>query len=213
MQPDWVDFNKVAIPQADEQQRLLWNLLLTANASKKPLPRFWYFPRMLQAVVIMTGDDHANGGTIGRFNDYISQSTPGCSVADWQCIRGTSYIYPEHARSPTRRCRTYVGLGFEIGVHVNTNCADWTTTTLPGFYSTQLAQFATNFPHAGAPKTNRTHCIVNSDYATQWQVSLNNGIRLDTNYYYFPQRLDPRPSGPVHRIGHAAAVRLAHRRR
>ena len=109
--------------------------------------------------------------------------------------------------------QSYVGRGFEIGVHVNTNCADWTTTTLPGFYSTQLSQFATNFPHAGAPKTNRTHCVVNSDYATQWQVSLNNGIRLDTNYYYFPQAVDPRPSGPVHRVGHAAAVRLAHRRR
>ena len=26
-QPDWVDLNKVAIPQADEQQRLLANLI------------------------------------------------------------------------------------------------------------------------------------------------------------------------------------------
>src|SRR4029453_1741654 len=43
VQPDWVDLNKVAIPQADEQQRLLWNIVLNTNASKKPLPRFWYF--------------------------------------------------------------------------------------------------------------------------------------------------------------------------
>ena len=27
VQPDWVDLNKVAIPQADEQQRLLANLI------------------------------------------------------------------------------------------------------------------------------------------------------------------------------------------
>jgi N,N-dimethylformamidase beta subunit-like protein/uncharacterized protein DUF4082/Big-like domain-containing protein/purple acid phosphatase-like protein len=185
VQPDWVDFNRITVPQADEQQRLLWNLILTANAAKKPLPHFWYFPRMLPAVIIMTGDDHANGGTIGRFNDYISQSTPGCSVADWQCIRGTSYIFP-NTQITDAQVESLVGLGFEIGVHLNTNCADWTTATLPTFYSTQLAQFATNFPHAGAPKTNRTHCIVNSDFATQPQVELNNGIRLDTNYYYFP---------------------------
>ena len=42
----------------------------------------------------MTGDDHGNGGTVGRFQQYEADSPPGCSVADWQCVRGTSYIYP-----------------------------------------------------------------------------------------------------------------------
>ena len=31
MQPDWVDLNKVAIPQADEQQHLLTNLIEQMN--------------------------------------------------------------------------------------------------------------------------------------------------------------------------------------
>ena len=157
--PDWVDLNKVAIPQADEQQRLLWNIMLNANRAKKPLPRFWYFPRMLPAVVIMTGDDHANGGTAGRFNDYIAASPPGCSVDDWQCIRGTSYIYPGTPITDAE-VASYVAQGFEIALHVNTSCVDWTSTTLTSFYTTQLTQFATQYPHAGAPKTNRTHCIV-----------------------------------------------------
>ena len=34
--------------------------------------------------------------------------------------------------------------------------------------------------------TNRTHCIAWSDYDTQPQVALAHGIRLDTNYYYWP---------------------------
>ena len=38
--PDWIDLDKVAIPQADEQQRLLVNLILHMNADRKPLPRF-----------------------------------------------------------------------------------------------------------------------------------------------------------------------------
>ena len=29
------------------------------NVDRKPLPRFWYFPRSEKAVVVMTGDDHA----------------------------------------------------------------------------------------------------------------------------------------------------------
>ena len=45
VQPDWVDLNKVAIPQADEQQHLLANLIEQMNLEKKPLPRFWFLPR------------------------------------------------------------------------------------------------------------------------------------------------------------------------
>ena len=55
---------------------------------RKPIPRFWYLPRGEKAVVVMTGDDHAQGGTAGRFNQYISLSPAGCSVANWECIRG-----------------------------------------------------------------------------------------------------------------------------
>ncbi len=44
-QPDWIDLNKVAIPQADEQQRLLADLIVVMNRDRKPLPRFWYLPR------------------------------------------------------------------------------------------------------------------------------------------------------------------------
>ena len=58
-QPNWVDLNKVAIPQADEQQRLLANTIIFMNAVKSMLPRFWYFPHGYEAAVVMTGDDHA----------------------------------------------------------------------------------------------------------------------------------------------------------
>jgi hypothetical protein len=76
-QPDWVDRDKIAIPQADEQQRLLANLIGKMNADRAPLPRFWYFPRSEKAVVVMTGDDHAGGGTAGRFDQYKALSPAG----------------------------------------------------------------------------------------------------------------------------------------
>ena len=34
---DWVDLTKVAVPQADEQQRLLANLITHMNLARKPL--------------------------------------------------------------------------------------------------------------------------------------------------------------------------------
>ncbi|HEX4960798.1 MAG TPA: hypothetical protein VF173_08160 [Thermoanaerobaculia bacterium] len=184
-QTDWIDLNKVAIPQADEQQRLLANLILTMNAGKKPLPRFWYLPRGNKAVVVMTGDDHGNNGTEGRFHIYEAASSSGCSVANWECVRATSYIYPSTPLPPAAAL-TFQSEGFEIGVHVSSNCEDWTPSSLSSFFTTQLADFATLFPGITAPVTNRTHCIAWSDWASEPKTEKAHGIRFDTNYYYWP---------------------------
>jgi hypothetical protein len=184
-EPDWIDLNKVAIPQADEQQRMLANLILQMNQQKKPLPRFWYLPHGYPAAVVMTGDDHANGGTAGRFNTYLADSPAGCSVADWQCVRSTSYVYPGSPLTDAQAA-SFVSQGFEVALHVTTNCADWTPASLDNFYVTQLASWQSQYASEHAPQTNRTHCIAWSDYDTQPQVELSHGIRLDTSYYYWP---------------------------
>ena len=186
VQPDWVDLNKVAIPQADEQQHLLTNLIEQMNVDRKPLPRFWFLPHDKKAAVVMTGDDHGNGGTVGRFQQYQADSPPGCSVADWQCVRGTSYVYPGTPITDSQAA-AFQSQGFEIALHSSTNCADFTSQAqLESFYSSQLAAFAADYPSLNSPVTNRTHCIAWSDWATQPKVELENGIRLDTNYYYWP---------------------------
>jgi hypothetical protein len=185
-QADWVDLAKVAIPQADEQQRLLANLVLHLNRARKPLPRFWYLPRAAKAALVMTGDDHGNGGTVGRFNQYKDLSAPGCSVADWQCIRGTSYIYNGTPGMDDATSLGFVNDGFEVALHVTSNCGNWTPATLAAAYPQQLAQFHAERPSLPAVRTNRTHCIVWSDYVSQPKVELANGIRFDTNYYFFP---------------------------
>lgn len=186
--PDWVDFNKIAIPQADEQQRLLVNIILQSNLHKKPLPRFWYLPRGLKAAVIMTGDDHANNGTAGRFDDYITKSGASndqSAVDNWTAIRGTSYIFPNTPIS-NAQISAYQSQGFEIALHLNTNCSDYTYTTLSDFFNTQLATLSSQFPGINTPVTNRTHCITWSDWASTPKVEFANGIRLDANYYYWP---------------------------
>ncbi|WP_086543663.1 DUF4082 domain-containing protein, partial [Algoriphagus antarcticus] len=185
--PDWIDFNKVQIPQADEQQRFLANLILLSNSHKKPLPRFWYLPRKLKAAVVMTGDDHANNGTTGRFDQYLSLSpsnTPE-AVADWTAIRATSYIYPNTPISDAQAL-AFENQGFEVGIHMSTNCAPYSFGQLSDFFTNQLAQFAANFPSLTAPSTHRTHCISWSDWASKPKVEVANGIRLNTDYYYWP---------------------------
>ncbi|WP_051242281.1 DUF4082 domain-containing protein [Azohydromonas australica] len=184
-QPDWVDLSKVAIPQADEQQRLLANLITQMNLTKKPLPRFWYFPRGHKAVVIMSGDDHANGGTAGRFDRFKALSPAGCSVANWECVRGTSYIYPGTPLT-NQQAAQYNADGFEVGLHVNTSCNDFTAASLDSTYASQLSQWQSKYSSLPAPSTQRHHCIVWSDWASGAQVQAKYGMRLDTSYYFWP---------------------------
>jgi WD40 repeat protein len=184
-QPDWIDLNKVAIPQADEQQRLLANLIITMNTSKKPLPRFWYFPNGKKAVVLMTGDDHGNNGTVGRFEQFKQQSPASCNPENWDCIRGTSYIYPNTPISDAQAA-AYNADGFEISLHLNTNCDNFTASSLSSFYTQQLSQFSSTYPSLPAPVTQRHHCGVWSEWSSTPEVELSKGIRLDTNYYYWP---------------------------
>jgi hypothetical protein len=184
-QPNWVDLNKVAIPQADEQQRLLINLIGQLTADKKPLPRFWYLPRGLKAAVIMTGDDHATGGTAGRFNAYLAASPSGCSVAQWECIRSTSYLYPNSPLT-NAQATSFESQGFEVGVHIDTGCADFTQSSYDDIFTDYLMRFQDKYTGVGAPVSNRNHCIAFSDWASVPKVELAHGVRLDGNYYYWP---------------------------
>ena len=206
VQPDWVDLNRVATPGADEQQRLLANLITEMSADRVPLPRFWYLPHGLKAAVVLTGDDHGSGsdpgtqnGTKGQFNRYLSESAPGCSVADWECIRSTSYIFPGTPISDGE-VASYQAQGFEIALHLwvsgttdgsanpgDKNCFNFPSAQgLNGDFDLQLAQFKQLYPSAATPGTSRTHCIVWSDWSTEASAEAAHGVRLDASYYYWP---------------------------
>jgi hypothetical protein len=185
--PDWIDFNKIAIPQADEQQRLLANIILQGNLHRKPLPRFWYLPRDLKAVIVMTGDNHTNNGTTGRFYQYLTLGpNTAQDVSNWKAVRATSYIYPDRPIN-NEQAVFFEEQGFEISLHTNTGCYDYTTASLQKDFSEQLNRFATSYPGVSKPVTNRSHCLNWSDWSSTPKVELQNGIRLDATYYYWPQ--------------------------
>jgi len=185
VRPDWVDLTRLGIPQADELQRLLSNLIVHMSQARKPLPRFWLLPRGAKAAVVMTGDDHGNGGTAGRFDRYLAASPAGCSVADWQCVRATSYMYPDTPLSDAQ-VAAYQAQGFEFSPHISTGCADFTRASLEAAYTDQLAQWRSRFPSATPPRTQRHHCVVWSDWDSGALVQAAHGMRLDTSYYHWP---------------------------
>ena len=133
----------------------------------------------------MTGDDHGSGGTAGRFDQFKAASPVGCVVAQWECVRGSSYIYTSTPLS-NAAAASYDAEGFEVGLHVDTGCANFTPSSLEANYAGQLPAWQSKYSSLPAPVSNRTHCIAWSDWATQPKVELQHGIRLDTNYYYWP---------------------------
>ncbi len=183
VQPDWVDLGKIDVPQADEQQRLLANMITEMNRDKAPLPRFWYLPRGEKAAVVLTGDDHGTGGTPAFFNRLKDTSPAGCSLADWECIRASSYAYANAPITPAQAAG-FDADGFELGLHLNTGCADWTAASLDSMLTIQLAGFAAAWPDVKRPVSNRTHCVQWSDWATEAKLEKAHGMRFDGNYYY-----------------------------
>ena len=192
-QPDWVDLNKVAIPQADEQQRLLGNIILQSTLEDLPLPRFWYFPRDECAVVVMTSDDHGSGDIVGRLDRLKALSPIGGLIENWETIRSSSYLYLS-SQLTDAQAAAYTVDGFEIGCHVETGCADFTPISLESAVTSQLTAFYSKFTSIPPQVSHRLHCVVWSDWTSLPKVEFNHGIRLDTNYYYWPSSwVDNRP--------------------
>ena len=186
-QPDWLDLDKIAIPQADEQQRFFANLLMETAADKILLPRFWYFPDGHRAVVVMTGDDHGNDGTKGRFDQQVAYSPTNGVVDRWETVRSTSYIFPQPSGAMSdAEAAAYDAQGFEIALHLNTGCAAYTRDALHAFFLEQLDQLQSMYPSLPPSETHRMHCIAWSGYTVLPEAEFMHGIRLDTSYYHYP---------------------------
>ena len=196
--PDYVDLDKVRIPQADEQQRLLANLITGMAADRLPVPRLWYLPGDNKAAIVMTGDEHGtgSGGTEFAFDRFKDASKPGCSVADWECIRATAYVYTVPSVAPAA-AKAYEDEGFEIGLHMRiTGPYECNNYTSPQQVQAELDRqldgdgsftgFLDRYADLQPPTTIRTHCIVWSDWDSEVRADASRGIRLNTDYYYWP---------------------------
>ncbi len=182
----WLDFDKVRIPQADEQQRLLANLVTQMSLDALPMPRFWYLPRGEKAAVVMTGDDHAQGGTIGQFGRFVADSPQNCSVADWECVRATSYLYTGSSIQPDT-AKAWRDQGFELSLHLNTeNCTTYTDAQLAARVADQVGTLRANVGSFLPVASMRAHCAAWPTWAGMAKAEVAQGIRLDTDYYWWP---------------------------
>ncbi len=171
---NWNDPAKVGLNQADEQMRLLSHAIEKMSLSKKPLPRFWYFPALHRSVVIATGDGenspeseisqelalvHSKGA---RMTIYLKSSAYNAdSVAAWTAAGHELSIHPDDTREATRP--VYANMDSEVALKVQ-----------------QFSQ-----AYGLTPRTVRNHWIVWVGWTGQAQIDARHGLGFDCNYYHY----------------------------
>ena len=189
---DWLDMELIANPQADEQQRLLANLLNAFSQNGRPLPRFWYFPNKAESVFIATSDSHQNSGKsvneycghVEKFNgqtsiyylppifdDFRLAAQKGRWLAEDLSVMDQAYL-PSPKQIANLRSK-----GHEFSVHPE---------VIHGLEEDWQAYWKafTGLGYGPIPPTIRTHCILWSDWTetARFQASLGFGLNLD--YYH-----------------------------
>ncbi len=189
VQPDWVNLDKVAIPQADEQQRLLANLVVLMSRDRTPTPRFWYLPRGEKAAVVMTGDDHGTGHDRGRASRPLQGAEPGRLLGGPLGVRAGDLVHvpghPDHECPGGRLRRGRLRGRAPPQRRLRVQQPD----------RPPRSRLSTRFSWASSPPSTRACPIPRPRASTaspgptgcrtpgsSWQ----HGIRFDTNYYYFP---------------------------
>ena len=212
VQPDWVDMCKVDVPQADEQQRLLANLVTRMNLDRSPLPRFWYLPRGEKAAVVMTGDDHATGGTSAYFNRFKATSDAGL-LGGGLGVRARDLVHLRRHAAERSQATAFQTDGFELALHVRTGCQDFTpesleTTPAPTSWPTSRPR-----GRAFGRAAHEPHPLRGLERLGERAASVEraHGIRLDTNYYYLGPPGWLTQAGAAHGLGLPAALRRPRR--
>ena len=123
---DWVNLAKVSIPQADEQQRLLANLIETMNRHRKPLPRFWYFPRVAQG----RGRGHRRRSRERRHRRAlrpVPRQQPRRLLGDRLDLPALHVVHlHRHAAHERERRRPTTTRASRSALHPDTDCEDFT---------------------------------------------------------------------------------------
>ena len=192
----WIDLDRIEIPQADEQQRLLVNLIQQCSRGG-PQPRLWYLPPAAGAVLVATGDAHHNvwpsiDGVLarverhgGRMSIYYTPPTIACAHRIGRKVRwwaselpaigdaiGEGFPLPSPARIRAWRER-----GHEFGMH------PFVESGLEQGLNTFWNDFV-KYAYGPVPPTVRTHRILWHAWVETARAQSAYGIRMNLDYYH-----------------------------
>jgi len=178
----WNNPDKIAIPQADEQMRLLSHVIEKFSTYKKPLPRFWYFPDQYKCIFIFTND-----GEKSLVSDINNE------IIDVQGKGGNITLYEIGTYISASTVNTWRSNGNEVAVHYDNarNLANPIYSDMNTVYDTMTNNFRNAY--GISPKTLRNHIVVwcskdslgKKQFAEQANIEEKYGLGFDCNYYHY----------------------------
>jgi hypothetical protein len=188
----WLDLDRIEIPQADEQQRLLINVLHFMSRHSRPLPRLWYFPGDAKSMFIATSDAHQNPGWamerviqhVEKFDGFISiYSLPPFYAVPYRAaqkvrwwLEDLSVMDKAYFPSPSR-VTSWRERGHEFGIHPLIN---------NGFeesWQTSWRQF-TGVGYGPVSPTTRVHRILWDGWMESAKLQERYGFGMNLDYYH-----------------------------
>jgi len=204
---DWIDLERIEIPQADEQQRLFVNILSLLSQEKRPLPRLWYFPEDNKSVLITTGDSHSNPTVFieqaleiverngGHMTVYYSPQIVG-DVG--RAARVTRFWLTDHVPVVSNV------LGEEFGSPTPFVVEDWRARghdiALHPYADTGLDEWLvywkefTGRGYGPVSETVRTHRVLWTGWMETARLQASYGIRMNFDFYHVGPSMQ-KPSG------------------
>jgi hypothetical protein len=180
---NWVDTTKNTINQADQQMALLSKCIEKLSETKKPLPRFWYFPDTLKCVATLTNDGEYRSET-----DFETQFHDVDSMG----AKMTLYIL-ETEKVSKAWADEWIAKGHEIAGHPDdtweANNPQW--KSMDSMLGVKINETKTKYQIPVSTNVNHwfvwcgTDSAGNRDFAAQAMLEEKNGIELDINYAHY----------------------------
>ncbi|MCS6881939.1 MAG: hypothetical protein RMK84_06775 [Oscillochloridaceae bacterium] len=194
---DWIDLDRIGIPQADEHQRLLARVIEELAAAGPPLPRLWYFPGGAPALIVATGDAHGSrvshieqllgpverrGGTVSVYYTPPRTSTVRrlARRARWSVeeIPVLSRLFKDDDPIPSpATLAKWRERGHEFGMH------PYVEDGLETGYNLYWSEFI-KYGYGPLPPTVRTHRILWYGWVDNALVQARYGVRMNLDHYH-----------------------------
>ncbi|HEX7796895.1 MAG TPA: hypothetical protein VF456_21180, partial [Vicinamibacterales bacterium] len=164
-----IDKDKMNIPYADVQLRMLGRVISDLMADTMPVPRLWYFPNGTRTLMVITSDSHANPQS---YFDNVIASVEARGAHD------SIYIFGGASPSPSSTM-TWRARGHEVGMHPS---AFQNGVTLTQAFQNALNYFQLNGYGTPSPTT-RIHLLEWQGWVDAAKIEASFGIGLDTTFY------------------------------
>lgn len=215
----WIDFDRMKYPQADEQQRLLANLVTWMCRERLPLPRLWYFPGRARGLLVATSDAHRNSFlALERITGLVEQRQ-GLMTLNYTpplpSDLGLAKIQAENLVTelgidiplyfPTvRQFSDLRSRGHEITIH------PYITDTYVESYQRYWKAF-NRMNYGPISQTIRIHDLDWRGWSESARLLAGFGLRLNTDYYHYGPLLRRGPAdwGFGHFTGSGLPMRFA----